>query len=198
MLISRGDRVGIYDEAGGAEIDTARAQIVAEFMATKDATHLVMVDHDVCWQNGGLARLIDSGRDVVAGLYPFRQDPISFPLHLLDGEKTLTVEEGGVCKVKATPGGFLCVTRKAIEKLIAAHPELEFESSKTGHPAWALFDHVWEGKTRLSEDLSFCARWRALGENVYIDPAIQMGHIGPKLFIGRLGEWRQEEKDEAA
>lgn len=187
-LKDRGDRVGIYDEAGGAEIDTARAQIVAEFMATPDATHLVMVDSDVCWQQGGLLRLIDSGRDFVAGVYPMRVDPISWPLHLIDGKHTLNVEEGGVCEVKAVPGGFVCITRAALQKMIDAHPELEFTSSKTNERCWALFDHVWEGKTRLSEDLSFCARWRALGGQIYIDPAIMMGHIGPKLFVGRLGE----------
>ena len=191
MLMGRNDRVAIYDEAGGAEIDTARAIIVAEFMAS-DADVLVMVDSDVVWQRGGLVRLIDSGRDFVAGCYPHRKDPITWPLHLIDGQKTLTVEDGGVCEVKAVPGGFMCVRRTVVEQLIAEHPELEFESSKTEHPCYALFDHVWDGKTRLSEDLSFCARWRAIGGRIYIDPAILMGHVGPKLFTGTLGEHKEE------
>lgn len=186
MLRDRGDRVAIYDEAGGAEIDTARAQIVAEFMAS-DGDVLVMIDSDVCWSRGGLLELIDSGKPVIAGVYPHRKDPITWPLHLIDGHKSLTVEESGVCEVKAVPGGFLCIRREALQRMIDAHPELEFKSSKTEARCWALFDHVWEGKTRLSEDLSFCARWRALGGKVYIDPNIIMGHIGNKLFTGQLG-----------
>lgn len=190
-LMGRGDRVAIYDEAGGAEIDTARAQIVADFLAS-DASHLVMVDSDVCWQAGGLIRLIDAGHDVVAGVYPYRRDPISFPLHLLDDSTQVTVEAGGVIEVKAVPGGFLCITRAALEQMIARYPDLQFTSSKTENPCWALFDHVWEGRTRLSEDLSFCHRWRAIGGKIYVDPSIQMGHVGPKLFAGRLGEPGEE------
>lgn len=181
-LRDRGDRVAIYDEAGGAEIDTARAQIVAEFMDS-DGEILVMIDSDVCWSRGGLLRLIDSKKLVISGCYPHRKDPITWPIQTLNDSIDAV---DGVAEVKAVPGGFLCIRREALQRMIDAHPELEFQSSKTEARCWALFDHVWEGKTRLSEDLSFCARWRALGGQIYIDQTITMGHVGPKLFTGKI------------
>lgn len=185
QLVRRGDAVSIDDESHGAEIDTARALIVSKFIAGP-GTHLVMVDSDLCWQAGAITRLVDHGREFVAGVYPYRRDPISFPLHMLDGQPSTL--ENGLLEVKAVPGGFVCVTRSMVERMIAEHPELEFTSSKAKHPCWALFDHVWEGKTRLSEDLSFCHRWRAMGGRIWIDPDMTIGHIGPKLFVGKLGQ----------
>jgi hypothetical protein len=186
-LARRGDSVSVYDESGSAMIADTRAQIVAEFLAGQ-ATHLVMVDHDVCWQAGGIPRLVDHGVDCVAGVYPHRADPISFPLHLLDDGADGWDAEKQLLEVKAVPAGFLCITRGMCERMIAAYPETAFVSDK--HPdrkAHALFDSVRIGMTKLGEDLSFCHRWRAIGGKVWADPSIMMAHVGPKVFAGALG-----------
>jgi hypothetical protein len=57
-----------------------------------------------------------------------------------------------------------------------------------------LFDPLWwtddEGQQRtLSEDYAFCQRWRDIGGKVYLDVNIPMGHVGPKMYHGCLGEW---------
>lgn len=185
-LAQRGDVVSINDQVYDAEIDTARARIVSDFMASK-CTHLMMIDSDLCWEAGGITRLVDHTSDevqFVAGAYPYRRDPISFPLHLLE---TRTLVDG-LLEVKAVPGGFVCVTRAAIEAMIAKYEHLQFYTDKTANPIWALFDHVWEGKRRLSEDLSFCARWRELGGRIWLDPGLVVGHVGNKLFVGKLGD----------
>ena len=179
-----GKTVSIFDQAHGAEIDTVRAQIVAEFLAESDAHHLIMVDSDVVWSRGGLLKLVNAGVDFVAGAYPHRKDPITWPVQMLDGAG----KQGDLCEVKAVPAGFLCVTRKALNQMCQTYDDLRFESSKTSAPIWALFDHVTIGRTRLSEDLSFCHRWRAMGGKIYVDPTIKMGHIGPKVFTGEFNE----------
>jgi len=187
-LMQRGDVVSILDEIGDTEIDTARARIVSQFMAGT-GTHLVMSDSDLTWQAGGIFQLVDhnktEGVDFVVGAYPHRKDPITWPLHLLPGPQVLT---DGLLEIKAAPGGFVCVTRAALARMIERYADLEFYSSKTDKPIWALFDHVWDGKTRLSEDLSFCARWREFGGKIWLDPNITIGHVGLKMFTGKLGE----------
>lgn len=185
-LVTRGDLVTLNDQVYDAEIDTARARIVSEFLASK-CTHLVMVDSDLCWEAGGITKLVDhtgKGRDFVCGAYPHRRDPITWPLHLLE---TRTLVDG-LLEIKACPGGFIALTRYGLETMVERYADLRFASSKTTHPIWALFDHVWDGETRLSEDLSFCARWRDLGRPIWLDPTLTVGHIGHKLFTGRLGE----------
>jgi hypothetical protein len=183
-IAKRGDALSIIDECHGAEIDTVRAQIVAEFMASK-GTHLVMVDSDLCWSAGGITRLVDHGKDFVCGAYPHRKDPITWPMHLLPGPQVLV---DGLLEVKAAPGGFVCLSRQALERMIAEFANLKFKSSKTDLPIWALFDHVHDDGMRLSEDLSFCHRWRSIGGKIWLDPSITVGHIGPKLFMGKFGE----------
>jgi len=179
----RGDVVTLLDECHGAEIDTARAEIVARFLASK-AQHLIMIDSDLCWERGALLKLVDAGKSFVAGAYPHRKDPITWSLHLLPNHDGKLID--GLLEVEAVPGGFVCVTRDMLQDMCSAYPEMEFTSSKTEHRCWALFDHVWRGKIRLSEDLSFCARWRDMGGKIWVDPSIRIGHIGMKLFQGVL------------
>jgi len=188
-LVTRGDVLSIDDECGGAEISTLRAVMVAQFLAGK-GTHLVMVDHDVCWEAGGLCRLIDAGVDCVAGVYPRRELPISYPVHFLGDGQTHDVVNGLV-EVKAVPAGFLCMSRPMLERMTQAYADLSFKSSKTPHPVVDLFGNVHVDEMKLSEDLSFCHRWRALGGKVHIIPDMTMAHVGPHIFTGRLGELQE-------
>ena len=185
-LIQRGDVVSIYDEAHGAEIDSVRAQIVAEFLSRPKATHLIMIDSDLVWEAGGLLKLIDAtknaGCEIIGGVYPYRRDPITRPLYLHEDNKELHNDETGYPYVRAVAGGFVCVTRRALEQMTAEYRALTYNCPKTNRLTVALFDHVWENGRRLSEDLSFCARWRKMGGRVYLDPDIRIGHIGPKVF----------------
>ncbi|MFO1126365.1 MAG: hypothetical protein U1E25_14550 [Methylocystis sp.] len=40
----------------------------------------------------------------------------------------------------------------------------------------------------MSEDYVFCNRWRALGERVWVDPTITLGHVGSWNFTGCVSE----------
>ena len=61
--------------------------------------------------------------------------------------------------------------------------------------AWDIFDRLRDGDLRYSEDYSFCERWRAMGGKVWIDPSIQMGHVGLKVFQGSFGAWEDRPSD---
>jgi hypothetical protein len=39
----------------------------------------------------------------------------------------------------------------------------------------------------LSEDYTFCRRWRALGGEVWLDTRSKLMHIGPREFAGDAG-----------
>ncbi|WP_296201715.1 hypothetical protein [uncultured Hyphomicrobium sp.] len=202
-LAKRGDSVSMFDEVGNALIGDTRAQIVASFLKS-NGTHLVFVDWDVCWANGGVPRLVDHDVDLVAGMYPMRSDPIRFQLRSEhEGGEGLFIDPStGLVEVWGVSAGFMCCSRKMLEMMVAAHPELAFTSEKSpGGTAWALFDpyRVEGGNLKLGEDYAFCQRWRDLGGKVWIDPAIGMGHTGLKTFVGDFAQWvDQLPKDEKA
>jgi hypothetical protein len=102
-------------------------------------------------------------------------------------------------------GGFQLIRRSAIERMIAAYPETHFKSVH-GMPMsgmrrdvvqssnlYALFDCIIDGETGayLSEDYSFCLRWRKIGGEIWIDGKSKLTHCGGYEFVGELGGRRQ-------
>jgi hypothetical protein len=51
---------------------------------------------------------------------------------------------------------------------------------------FALFDCIIDPDTGayLSEDYSFCRRWRQIGGEIWIDIASKLTHTGPYEFVG--------------
>lgn len=201
-LAFRGDRIAVHDRPG-ALIGDCRAALVALFLAEKDATHLVMIDHDVVWQPGGLVKLVDHDVDFVCGMYPGRSDPIRFNFRspMMEGGELNVDRKTGLVEAWGVPAGFVCFSRSMLEKMVAHYADLEFEVEAKdipGNRAWALFDpyRLPDSKVKLGEDYAFCQRWRDIGGKVWVDPFIPMGHIGFKTFAGEFGRWFQSESEE--
>src|SRR6202163_3933544 len=58
---------------GDALITRARANLVTLFLNDPTATHLLFVDADIGFTPDQVFRLIESGADVVAGVYPIKR-----------------------------------------------------------------------------------------------------------------------------
>ncbi len=187
-LVRRGDKVSIYDESGSTDLPDARAQIVHHFLSGS-GTDLVSIDNDVFWEAGALVRLVDYPVDCVGGAYPKREDPIQFPIRYLAELESLP--DTGLLEVEAIQGGFVRYSRAMLERMCTAHDDLWFSTTRySGHKLCALFEPVrLDDGRKLGEDFSFFHRWRAIGGQVWLDPNITMGHVGPKAFIGNIGDW---------
>jgi hypothetical protein len=95
-------------------------------------------------------------------------------------------------------GGFQMIRRSALERMAAAYPETRFsrvhslpKSGSRRHAAqspnlFALFDCIIDPATGayLSEDYSFCRRWRQIGGEIWIDGASKLTHSGNYEFVG--------------
>jgi hypothetical protein len=95
-------------------------------------------------------------------------------------------------------GGFQLIRRSVLERMIAAYPETRFRrvhglsmsgSRREAVPSenlFALFDCIIDPETGayLSEDFSFCRRWRQIGGEIWIDAASKLTHSGPYEFVG--------------
>jgi hypothetical protein len=177
-------------EAGNCHVDDARNAIVRQFMQT-DCTDLLFIDADVGWSVEGLIQLLSHDTDLVAGVYPKKQDdPLDFPVRALPGERWA---DNGLVEVEGAPTGFMRIRRPCLERLIEAHKDRQFIGSDGGEPYTILFERTFEGGHRWSGDYAFCRKWRAIGGKVFIDPEIDFSHAGEKQWTGRLGDhWRKE------
>lgn len=188
----RGDEVEVFDESGNAMIGDCRSLIVQHFLASK-ATHLIFIDSDVSWEKGALVRLVDSDEDFVGCAYPYRRDPIAFPISWDTSKGELWANAKGLIPVWGLAGGCICLKREMLERMVEAYKDLEFYCKDAPEEkAFALFDPYREGKIKYGEDYSFCKRWRDLGGSIWLYPEVLMGHTGYKTFGGHIGKWLKD------
>ena len=187
-LVQRGDKFTLFDDIGSAMIAHSRDLLLAHFLAS-EATHCLMIDHDVVFTPDAALRVVDAGVDFVGGVYPHRKDPLSFPIKYLDLPELWADPKTGLLKVAGIPGGFLCVSRECVIKMSEHYADKQFDDATApkGY-ATALFENIHEGRTHYGEDISFCKRWTDMGGDVWIDPELYFGHIGNKTFHGCLGD----------
>jgi hypothetical protein len=74
-----------------------------------------------------------------------------------------------------------------LQKMSAAFAGLSYE--RWGRSTVGFFEPYKVDGRKLSEDYSFCQRWRDIGGQVWADPNIRMAHVGTKTFDGHFGEW---------
>lgn len=184
-LMRRGDVVTVLDECDNTDISDARATMVMQFLEGS-GDDLVFVDNDVSWEAGALLRLLDHPVDLVAGIYRRRIEPVLYPVRWLH-ERAELHAENGLLEVAGVPGGFTRCTRSMLERMIVAYQDLLYE--RRDRAIIGLFDAYRIGPRKLSEDFSFCQRWRDIGGKVWVDPEMNMGHVGLANFTGHLGDW---------
>lgn len=178
-------------------VDDARNAMVRQFMMSR-ASHLVFIDNDVGFPAGNLLRLarIDPGIDMVAGVYPLKEDGDGgYPVRVAPGVE-LHADDNGLVAVDGVPTGFLRISRACIERMLAAYGERKFfgrGQSEDDPPHVILFERTYQDGTRYSGDYAFCEKWKALGGKMYVDPEMVFSHSGIREWEGCLGDyWRDK------
>jgi hypothetical protein len=195
-------------------ITRSRNALVAKFLDRADATHLLFVDADITFQPAQVLRMAnftaDFGQDIVAGMYPLKLRDWSAEAitRVKAGESLETAPlryvglpcEGaaqhsaqGFVTAEYAGTGFMMIRRPALTSMMAAYPELKFTAAHdraTHNPSpnqYALFDCMIDPDTRhyLSEDYTFCRRWRDLGGQIWLDTQGALVHTGSHDFTGQ-------------
>jgi hypothetical protein len=198
---------------GDALITRARANLVTLFLNDPAATHLLFVDADIGFEPEQVFRLIESGADVVAGVYPIKRVNWDKAKRALDSKQpkvpsaaldyVLEIEDpdhiavvNGFTRVRAAGTGFLMIRRHVLEKM-CEHPayaalqffnEHSFDALAGSPNRFALFECMIDPKTGtyLSEDFAFCKRWTDIGGEIWADLESRLDHVGPSVFHGDI------------
>jgi hypothetical protein len=205
-----GFRVSIELLGYDSLITRSRNALVAKFLDTETATHLLFIDADIAFEVEQVARMLRFDQDVVAGMYPLKmihwdaaairraqsgEPPDSAPIGYVgvscQGEEAES-RDGFVTGVYAGTG-FMLIRRSVFHRMIEAYPETRYTAAHTqpvpsaSPNQYALFDCMIDPATRhyLSEDYAFCQRWRSIGGRLWLDTQGELTHIGPHEFAGR-------------
>lgn len=171
---------------GNSVISHARDRFVADCLGRGGFTDLVMLDDDLWWEDDAVLRLLSHDVDVVGGVYPKREDALSFPVKRLEGE---TLRDDGLLKVAMLPGGFVRMTTDCLRRMTDHYRDLSYkDTGVAGEKNCALFMPAIRHNPETGEndfwgeDFMFCQRWTDIGGEVFADTLLRFKHIGRKAY----------------
>ncbi|SFP63442.1 hypothetical protein [Variovorax sp. 770b2] len=208
-----GMRMQVLFHQGESLVTRARNNCVAQFLANPHWTHLFWIDADVGFSAQAAFRLLLSGYDIAAGVYPLKREnwpaegvpagttqqqfEATFTRYTVNAKASevtskveLEVQPDGFMKMTEAPTGFMVIKRAVFERLVASYPDLNYVPDSIGEADRGLhyrfFDVMVDPETRryLSEDYGFCRLWSGLGESIYIDANSNLSHQGAKMYRG--------------
>lgn len=184
-------RIDLEIFAGNCHVDDSRNRLVRDFLES-DCDELIFLDADVFWLDSDMKRLIQHDRDIVAGIYPLKSEDEDYPVAPFPGERWS--DKDGLVEVAGVPTGFLKIRRSVLEKLYPTVPHHRSKEDGYGRMMIpVLFERSLNGNSRRGGDYEFCRKAREAGFKIYVDPSMQLGHEGKKLFHGCLGHfWRKD------
>jgi hypothetical protein len=147
-----------------------------------NADYMLCIDNDLGWNPYAVMRMLNSGKDFVAGVYPTRQgNGFTFRPKLDDENKIEMCTETKLLQMEYIPAGFMLFSRKVIAEMREKYPELYYspkDARSQTESAFCFFDtEVWEGEF-WGEDYVFCRRVRGAGFDIWVDPLIEFNHAG--------------------
>jgi hypothetical protein len=201
-------------------ISRARNSLVAKFMANKEFTHILFIDVDLKFKYEDILKMLWHDKEIITGAYPIKdlnwekihklanegvpadklaEQGTRFVVNPVKvGQNRIETDNGAISVLDAGTG-FMLIKREAFTKLFEAYPELKYKddtgSLKGGEldNTYALFNsYVDEDKRFLSEDYGFCRYWQKIDGKIWVDPAIELSHVGRYIYQGKMIDYLME------
>jgi hypothetical protein len=172
---------------GDPHVDDGRNACVAKFLES-GAKKFLFIDDDVGWLAEELVKFVKHDRDVVAAIYPKKSDEPDWPVRLIAGP--LQAEADGLVRVENVPTGFLMISRRCLEQMAA---DASWFDRKDSGRTPLLFERGLTGGLRWSGDYWWGRKWTEAGGTIWIDPEMNLSHVGLKTWRGCIGDfWRDK------
>jgi len=188
-------------------ITRGRNTLAAKFLDNTTTTHLLFIDADTGFEVQQVLRMLAFDRDVVAGMYPLKLidwtaealdrlrhgEPIEqAPIRFVGTPSEPREQEGAFVAGDYAGTGFMLIKREVFARMFEAYPRLRYTAAhnaavpSNSPNQYALFDCVIDEETGeyLSEDYTFCKRWRKIGGKIWLDTESRLMHVGAYEFYG--------------
>jgi FkbM family methyltransferase len=209
-LMAKGINSGV-SSISSPDVEWVRGYALSLFYdVLKEYTHLLFVDDDMGFQPEVVVDMVAFGEPVVGALYRKKITTVEWAVSGVEKPES----RGPFLEVEGLGMGCFLIRRDAVTAMIEKFPDLidTRKSSindlmkKTGMNRLLDFFRCIQGETgKVSEDFSFCRRWRETGGKVWAVTHHKITHVGPHPFDGHYAEWvrgeierRQAQGDKAA
>jgi hypothetical protein len=149
-------------------------------------SHLLFIDSDMGFHPMLIRDMIKFGKPLMGVLYARRQMPASVVGTVPEGHSIKDVVNGFM-KANDLGCGVMMISRDVVKTILEKMPEVsDALPSVLSHavPNKLLrliraFDPIRIGPRRLSEDVSFCHRYRECGGEIWANVDHKISHVGP-------------------
>jgi hypothetical protein len=173
-----------------ADVVRARNRLVA--MALRewpDMTHVLHWDDDMWPEDLGLIeKMIACDEDFVAAPYTNKREPVRW-IHQYIPFEDKGLDARGLLEVKGCGMGLTLTSRACLERVSASAKKYTDAPTENlvANVFGMLFDTIDGKEVLMSEDFSFCKRWRDVGGKIYVYGANGnfVSHVGAKEWGAR-------------
>lgn len=175
----------------GCSILPRARNLLVQDMLESDCDYLLFIDSDINFDPSDVFRLMvwaqDPQKGIIAGVPRVRSSEEVYIAKLEENNGELTLNGHGLVRAERVATAFMLIQRKVLTDMAGAHPEWKFYDIRTHRDMFALFNYEVTPEGFKGEDYLFCDRVRELGYEVWIDPSIQLGHMGVQEYEGFFG-----------
>ena len=193
--------LGITVRMNSSLIPKCRDEIVHNFLFDSDHDYLLCIDSDVVWHPEDVMHMLSKidKFGTIGGVYCVKDEEPDFRVALMTAEGT-PIESDGLLRAKAIPAGFMMIDRKTLMGLRENYENLNYNTDaedvvKT-EKVCALWSMVVGNGHYVGEDISFCMRLVESGYRLWVDPEIELVHVGTKKYNHSYKEYLLKSMDE--
>ena len=186
-------------------ITKARNDIISQFLNNTKFENFMFIDSDMSFEPQDILKLMNYDKQVDGATYSKKAinwKEIQRATHhglaesvgeLLTKTSEYTVYDEKIegkkhdklLEVRRLGTGFMLIKRPVLLKMKKHFKKLIYTMDDKKKKGIAIFESEVKNGEHLSEDYAFCERVKEVGEKVYIDPNITLGHHGGNLsFFG--------------
>ena len=172
--------------------------VAASYALKSGADKILFIDSDQSWLWSDIKKLLDSDKEIVAGVIPLKQKDQTFNFTPMEYDYDCFAEEDNKItdvglrrlrqkyfgqdeiEVCLTGTGFALIDCKVLKKMSETAEEFIFYDphSQTKQMGWAFFQCGPLNKVYFGEDWAHFKFARDIGFKVYINSTVLIGHIG--------------------
>lgn len=196
-FFTRGVGVG-FSTFSYPELSEARNMaLTIWYDSIKHAEYMLFIDADMGFSPDLVLDMMAFDEPFIGTFYPKKTLPIEFVGSGLPAGQELEIR-GYFMEVQGVGFGCTLIKREVVTKMLERwgneiidekldmHPAKEMLAQSGVHRILRVFENIFVESGRVSEDLSFCHRWRECGGKVWAAVGHEVMHVGMHAYRGKF------------
>lgn len=177
-------------------VEVRNLMLTAWYDAYPQYSHMLFVDADMGFPAELVRDMLDFDAPLLGTFYARRQMEVSIVGAALHEDHSINDVVKGFLPANYIGGGVMLISRRMIKEMLKKLPNLIDALPGVLQNAVPVkldrliraFDPILQDDRRLSEDVSFCYRWReGCGGQIWANVHHRISHVGPFDFAIRYG-----------